>query len=629
MKLKKYNLILLVVLFILIISGCSSKPNSNVSEDILKKEVGHWSSPEFKGRLTGTTENNTVRDQIADQFEQIGLKPVQTDNFKMPFEMPFYNPKDIKKSFVVMYKNGEYKEFVYGKDWLEQQTNYAVMLDDPISFTVAEDKVLVTEALNLKAKEIRAQLVKTPKFHKIIAKSDVDYPTIQISPTLYDFLEENKEEIQSIQLVFSGRARLITAYNVVGKIPNGKQGDKKQAIILSAHFDHVGTAGKNTYLGSVDNATGLTGLIKLASILKEVSEKQSFDSDVLFAAFNGEESGLFGSAAFVKQMENKYSSMININIDSIGIKDGGRISFTGEQNGSKLLSDSLQKITKEKRIEYDILLEDGANVTSDHVSFLNANYNAINISQEHFDKIHTTDDNLSYVDTQSLQTAIEIVKTFVEEYDAEKFKIAEKPTSNLLDEMNVQKKYLSFGEYKTFLSQNTRKVEMASNLERQMSERELKDIQSSIKDQSFDILNTQVMYKLKNQKELKIDEKDLEKVKKFNRDQYKLGSIDLILERQEKQYFISLFEDTLKDFGSGQQIEQIGDWKLLASKKESAKDPTYNMAISTLHYQNKDYTILLQNYDESKDISTESFSRNDIEYFISSFNPKFVIEAFY
>lgn len=629
MKLKKFKLILLVVLFISIIGGCSSKPNSNVSEDILEKEVEHWSSPEFKGRLTGTTENNLVRDQIADQFKQIGLKPVQSDNFKVPFEMPFYNPKDIKKAFVVLHKNGETKEFRYGKDWLEQETNYAVMLDDPISFTVAEDKVLVTEELNNKARDVRAQLVKTTEFRKIIAKSDADYPTVQISPTLYDYLKENKGEIQSIQLVFSGRARLITAHNVVGKIPSEKQDDKKQAIILSAHFDHVGTAGKNTYLGSVDNATGLTGLMKLASILKEVSEKQSFDSDILFAAFNGEESGLFGSTSFVKQIENKYSSIININLDSIGIKDGGEISFTGEQNGSKLLSDSLQKIAKEKRIGYDILLEDSANLTSDHVSFLNANYNAINISQEYFDKIHTTDDNLSYVDTQSLQSAIEIVKIFVEQYDAEKFEIAEKPTSNLRDEMNIQKKNLNFGEYKSFLSQNTQKVEIASNLEREMAEQELKNIQSSIKEQSFDILKTQVIYKLRDQKELKLKENDLGKVKKLNRDQYKLDSIDLILEKQEKQYFVSLFEGTLKDFGSGQQVEQMRNWKLLANKKESAKDPTYNMAISTLHYQNKDYTILLQNYDESKDISTESYSKNDIEYFISSFNPKLVIEGYY
>lgn len=116
----------------------------------------------------------------------------------------------------------------------------------------------------------------------------------------------------------------IKAQNVVGKIAGS---DKKRAVIISAHLDHIGIRDGNLYRGALDNASGVSSLLEIAQILKEKSEKNLFDFDIIICAFNGEESLLSGSKAFVKDIKTQYSKLYNINIDCIGSVDGGNLAL--------------------------------------------------------------------------------------------------------------------------------------------------------------------------------------------------------------------------------------------------------------------------------------------------------------
>jgi carboxypeptidase Q len=81
-------------------------------------------------------------------------------------------------------------------------------------------------------------------------------------------------------------------YNLVGEIPGGAK--KDEIIMLGAHFDswHSGT-------GATDNGAGSAVMLEVVRILKALNLKM--DRTVRIALWSGEEQGLLGSKAYVKE----------------------------------------------------------------------------------------------------------------------------------------------------------------------------------------------------------------------------------------------------------------------------------------------------------------------------------------
>ena len=50
--------------------------------------------------------------------------------------------------------------------------------------------------------------------------------------------------------------------------------------------------------GALDNASGVSALLEIANILKKKSTEYEFDTNIVFCAFNSEESSYGGSGAF-------------------------------------------------------------------------------------------------------------------------------------------------------------------------------------------------------------------------------------------------------------------------------------------------------------------------------------------
>ena len=80
--------------------------------------------------------------------------------------------------------------------------------------------------------------------------------------------------------------------NVIGEIPGGRK--KDEVVMLGAHLDswHGGT-------GATDNAAGSAVMIEAMRILKTLNLKM--DRTVRMALWGGEEEGLLGSRAYVKE----------------------------------------------------------------------------------------------------------------------------------------------------------------------------------------------------------------------------------------------------------------------------------------------------------------------------------------
>lgn len=103
-------------------------------------------------------------------------------------------------------------------------------------------------------------------------------------------------------------AQTSQVYNVVAKWSAQFPPEQKQPgpIVIGAHYDHLGMGGHGSltpdkhevHPGADDNASGTSALLEIARAIG--GGKMKLRRDVIFAAFSGEERGVLGSNAFVK-----------------------------------------------------------------------------------------------------------------------------------------------------------------------------------------------------------------------------------------------------------------------------------------------------------------------------------------
>jgi aminopeptidase YwaD len=88
-------------------------------------------------------------------------------------------------------------------------------------------------------------------------------------------------------------------WNAVARLPGSDPSQQKDAVLLTAHLDHLGVGspvkGDNIYNGADDDASGVTAVLELARYLALQPKRRR---PVIFALFGSEESGGLGSSYF-------------------------------------------------------------------------------------------------------------------------------------------------------------------------------------------------------------------------------------------------------------------------------------------------------------------------------------------
>lgn len=97
--------------------------------------------------------------------------------------------------------------------------------------------------------------------------------------------------------------RAFDTENVIARLPGGDPHLKKEAVVYSAHHDHLGVGtpdakGDTIYNGAIDNASGTALLIELARVWAHTTPAPK--RSIIFAAVAAEEQGLLGSEWFGK-----------------------------------------------------------------------------------------------------------------------------------------------------------------------------------------------------------------------------------------------------------------------------------------------------------------------------------------
>jgi Zn-dependent M28 family amino/carboxypeptidase len=115
------------------------------------------------------------------------------------------------------------------------------------------------------------------------------------------------------------KLRGIDSRNVIGRVDGADPQLKSQAVLFTAHWDHLGIGvpvnGDKIYNGAVDNATGCGMVLEMARVWQALPQKPK--RSALFAFVTAEESGLLGSEYYGKHpVVPAHQTAVDINFDA-------------------------------------------------------------------------------------------------------------------------------------------------------------------------------------------------------------------------------------------------------------------------------------------------------------------------
>ncbi|MEA2599984.1 MAG: hypothetical protein QOF89_976 [Acidobacteriota bacterium] len=134
------------------------------------------------------------------------------------------------------------------------------------------------------------------------------------------------------------------AVNVVGVIHAGAADCLPGAVLVGAHYDHLGHGGVSSlepdshdvHNGADDNASGTAALLEVARRL--AADRTKLKRDVYLVAFSGEEAGTLGSTAFTRQPPGslKIADLVAmLNMDMVGRLRGNLVNVLGGESAEE------------------------------------------------------------------------------------------------------------------------------------------------------------------------------------------------------------------------------------------------------------------------------------------------------
>lgn len=168
--------------------------------------------------------------------------------------------------------------------------------------------------------------------------------------------------------------RRVRSANVLALLPGSDPALRKEAVAVTAHFDHLGTqpdykGDDKIFNGAIDNATGVAGLLTIA---RAAALGPAPKRSLLIAALTGEEDGLIGSQHLVKHAPAAAPTLVaDINMDGLNVfgKSPQIVQIgRGKSSGIDAVVDALAGAQRRKVLP-DPMPDKGAYYRSDQFSF--------------------------------------------------------------------------------------------------------------------------------------------------------------------------------------------------------------------------------------------------------------------
>jgi len=202
-----------------------------------------------------------------------------------------------------------------------------------------------------------------------------------------------KAGLEPVLQVFEGHGT--TGRNVVAVI----HGSTEEALIIGAHYDHLGGDGKKVYCGADDNASGTAVVLEMGRRLVKKPTKRT----IVLIAFSGEEMGVLGSRYYVTHPVVAETPVAMINMDMVGRLRENLIVF-GADTGDKFkeyFADSPIKIAYNK----------DAVGPSDHTSFVLKGIPAVHLFTGAHVDYHKPGDTADKINYDGLRQVADLVES--------------------------------------------------------------------------------------------------------------------------------------------------------------------------------------------------------------------------
>ncbi|HKR04653.1 MAG TPA: M28 family peptidase [Bacteroidia bacterium] len=296
-------------------------------------------SPFMHGRGYVNKGDKIAAGYIENEFKKMNLQPVD-ENYFQKFSFPVNTfPKKMEVSMdgiqlkpgadFIVDANSSKGKGTYELHWLVS-ANFRGSLDKIKNKFIVIDKSNVSNKDEQKAMDLWINdphgakgviVVEEKKLTWTVARKKYKYPVIHILKSAI------KPDAKSITLRIDEKFRKKhKTQNVIAMIKGTSVPDS--FIVFSAHYDHLGQMGKDTYFpGANDNASGTSMMLNLA---KHYSQNRP-NYSMLFIAFAGEEAGLMGSEYYVKNPLVPLSKIkFLLNMDLLGTGDDGLMVVNGD-----------------------------------------------------------------------------------------------------------------------------------------------------------------------------------------------------------------------------------------------------------------------------------------------------------
>ena len=219
---------------------------------------------------------------------------------------------------------------------------------------------------------------------KLASISHIDLEQLKQQAKSRDFKPVNLGVTANLNL--KSELKTFDSPNVVGMIEGSDSKLKKEYVIFSGHWDHLGigeadASGDKIYNGAYDNASGIAAILGIADVLTKMPKKQRPKRSTVFFFPTAEEQGLLGAEYFAANPLfplNKIAG--NVNIDGVNFfgktKD---FSALGAERSS--LGTFVDEVANERKmtVEGDTRPEQGFFFRSDHFPFAKAGVPAISL----------------------------------------------------------------------------------------------------------------------------------------------------------------------------------------------------------------------------------------------------------
>ena len=195
-----------------------------------------------------------------------------------------------------------------------------------------------------------------------------------------------------------------TIRNVVGIAPGSDRARAAEAVVIGAHYDHVGIGGRYSatpeatgqiHNGADDNASGTAAIIEMAREVR--AQRARFPRSVVFIAFAGEERGLLGSAFYAAAPaipNDKTVAMLNL--DMVG-RSFGAVDVSGLEVSPSMEAD-LNAAAKSAGTGLNIKRQGPGAGRSDDSSFIARRIPAINFFTGFHTDYHRPSDDWEKID---------------------------------------------------------------------------------------------------------------------------------------------------------------------------------------------------------------------------------------